>query len=259
MMPPSMRRSDNSIVLTDVNVGELTSAGRWKERCATWTIRYAAEKLAAKYSIGTTVLFDLWTFANPKPNPNELLDADIWAADRLMGANISTQRARLNHLRSSRVRRRVAQRLRAVPARADITSDRWDQAVADLIGQLVTPGIGLATATKLLSIKRPFLIPMMDSVVQHCFGSRDPLVIMAACRNALKDGGNARTLRRLSAALQGRHGFLVSALRILEQLIWFDWNLVRDARTAGLYRVRGFPAWGWRIGETAVHPIRRPG
>lgn len=248
-----MKRSNNSIVLYNVNVGELTNSGQWRKRSGEWTIRYAAEKLKAKYSIGTTVVFDLWTFANPKPNPDKLMDADIWAADLLMGANISTQRARLKALRDSEVRSRLSQWLRKVPPeKADIEVDEWDQKVADLIGELQRRGIGLATATKLLFIKRPFLIPMMDSAVQDCFGSRTPGKIMEGFRSALKHQDNAKTLREVGDGLKRQLGFRVSALRMLEQLIWFDWNLKKDSRE---YRVRGFPSWGWRPGDDAVHPI----
>jgi hypothetical protein len=119
-------------------------------------------------------------------------------------------------------------------------------------------GIQLAIATKLLCIKRPALVPMMDSIVQDCFGTRDPSAILQGFRRLLADEAIAARVLELASAVERMTGFAPTPVRVLDELIWFDWNLEGD--TKGILGVVGFDEWGYDTedDELGVHLLIDP-
>lgn len=100
----------------------------------------------------------------------------------------------------------------------------WDRArsLFDYFDQI--GGIGLAKASKLLHIKRPFFYPVLDSFVVAEYGCPDgnPDGCWAAVRNDLLHGAPAlaqirRRLDRIDAAVLLRQ---VSDVRLLDILAW---------------------------------------
>jgi hypothetical protein len=114
-------------------------------------------------------------------------------------------------------------------------------------------GIRLAIATKLLCIKRPGLVPMMDRVVQDCFGTADPAAILRGFRHLLADAATLARIDALSSRVETLTGFRPTPVRILDELIWFDWNLEKVSQ--GILPVVGFPEWGYDTArdELGVH------
>jgi hypothetical protein len=215
----------------------------------------ADQKLLDKYSRGTTTIFDWYVFHCPANTPNHISQVDLSAADALMNANISAQNARWQQMSRAVNRRATLALLGKIPSVANIENATFDADVSKLIRSIMGPGIKLAIATKILSIKRPFLIPMMDRVVQDCFASKDPEALMSRFRQAVSSPGNRRVLSSLAKLVRREFGILPSPLRILEQLIWFDWNLVPGKN--GLFEVRGFREWSYNARRPSAGVVKR--
>lgn len=224
------------LLLKDVNFGSWDGS-RWHTLHGDWTIVAPWEKLMTKYSLGTTLLFDVYAFLHGGINPDRISDTDIEAAHRLMGANIFTKRRHAITASNDSLVRVLSK----IPRDAAIDSDSHDQAVADAIGVLTGPGVGLAIATKLLTLKRPHLIPMMDSVVQNCFESSDPMSIMAGFRSLLSNRQTRTAIDGLILRLEKECRITISPIRVLDQLIWFDWNLPKKS-VDGVFPAR-FAGW----------------
>ena len=128
-------------------------------------------------------------------------------------------------------RRPVIERaLRAIPAgaslSAEVNSVPWVQ-LGELFGAFAgIGGVGLAKMTKALYPKRPALIPMLDSMVQHYLRDDDPGVRAPFAERALGlAGGYRRDLDRNRAAIRAvrqelaRRGYGLTEVRILDLLI----------------------------------------
>jgi hypothetical protein len=105
----------------------------------------------------------------------------------------------------------------------------------------MAPGVGLAKTTKVLSMKRPKLIPMLDSFVMGFIfkdgqtpGANTPagsgVVAMNQLRELLRTHRNWAVVNSLAhqinAWLAGRISErpppVLTPLRVLESLLWFD-------------------------------------
>ncbi len=235
------------LTLEDVNVGEM-AAGRWRKTPpGTWVVREADEKLCAKYQTGTTTVFDWYVFHYPHREPNRITPVDIAAADRLMNAQVSRKGSRWKALTRQRRADEVANALAEIPIGADILEPRYDGSVARAFKALRTHDIQLAIASKLLTIKRPHLIPMLDSVVADCLGTRDPSILLQKFRRLLTHPQSRKVAEDLARLVQVRFSIEISLVRVLDQLIWFDWNL-RRRRNTRVYEVQGFEEWTYRVG-----------
>jgi len=99
-------------------------------------------------------------------NPSRIAVEDVIAMN-------TTMRSRSKHSLWDPVLASDQRWLRAIPADLDLVEadeDEWtaangDALLAGAIGACIHPGIGLAGATKLLHLKRPRLIPIMDQLV----------------------------------------------------------------------------------------------
>jgi hypothetical protein len=224
---------------------------QWENQNRDYTICEPLEKLHAKYSQGATLLFDFYVFEYPHRVLDNLTSADLIAADRLMGANITAQNLRLEQLTEFIDGKKIERFLSKIPWEASIEDPQYDSDVQKALEKLVDlHGVELAIASKLLTIKRPFLIPMMDSMVQYCFHdacqrcskkSEIPVVIMGEFRRLLQDEHIRMTTTYLCSEIRKEFGIRVSPIRVLDQLIWFDWNIIPSKN--GTFVVRGFNDW----------------
>jgi hypothetical protein len=216
----------------------------WTKQRRDWPVQTPRAKLVAKYSLGTSALFGHYVYRFPHRDPDRITPIDIEAADRLMGANISAQHDRRAAVLAAGGGAALSSALARVPSDATIHDATHDAAICEAIAALTSrEGIGLAIATKLLCIKRPALVPMMDSVVQGCLGTTDPAQILRAFRHLVALPVVATHLDELAGVIASLVGFTPTAVRVLDELIWFDWNLERG--THRVLRVVGFPDWGY--------------
>jgi hypothetical protein len=147
--------------------------------------------------------------------------------------------------------------LRRIPVRASIEESTFDDDVERAIEVLTAcDGVKLAIATKLLCIKRPYLIPMMDRVVQGCFGSDRPLEILGEFRRLLATPEISARVDALADHVGAIIGVAPSRVRILDELIWFDWN-VRPPNAKGLCEVVGFADWVYDMAQDERGVYRR--
>jgi hypothetical protein len=139
--------------------------------------------------------------------------------------------------------------LPGIPEDADLLDlERWRAPLRALLDAAVqTPGVLVATATKVLHRKRRFLIPMLDSVVLRHYLAANPTSLRVCVESDYKtkaaDGAMDAVAvfhRDLLAAQDEielvRHslatqGFALSPVRILEVLVW------TEAEPAGGYRI----------------------
>ena len=249
--PAMPREEEITVHLENTNPWRVVG-GRWRsDPGRPWTIRFAWQKLQQKYLEGTTRVFDIYVFANPRQGAaagNRLLDPDIMAADRLMSANIVLNGARDKIWKTAED---VERPLREIPWKTTLeqASDGQIEAVVNAVRELRAVGcVQLPIATKLLFIKLPYLVPMVDSVVQDCFHAiREDVASLLRCfRNILCDSRNEAPIAALRGHLHDEVGIDISPVRILEQLIWFDWYLKGSPERNGVYRHRVFRDWGWR-------------
>jgi len=168
------------------------------------------------------------------------------AADRLMAARISAQHERWDRIAEPGRQEELAKVLGRIPVDAPIEDSTFDGDVDDAV-EILTRGGGvqLAIATKLLCIKRPHLIPMMDSMVQYCFDCTKASEILKEFRRLLAERAFSESLGELAKHIGSSFGVTPSRVRILDELIWFDWNL--GLPEAGWCKVRGFDDWGYDV------------
>jgi hypothetical protein len=254
-LPSQASIPDPDLVLANVHAGRVKK-GTWTQEVRAWPIRTPRAKLLDKYSIGTSAIFGHYVFHYPRQQPDRITCVDIEAADRLMGANIRAQHGRHEAVIDAGQSPELQSALGSIPVTATIDDPRHDDRVCAAITALCGPGVQLAIATKLLCIKRPALVPMMDSVVQGCFGAEaGPAEILRQFRRLLAEDPIATRIRELAEAVQRLTGFAPSPVRILDELIWFDWNLKPGGE--GIQRVVGFEHWGYdpEHDERGVHWI----
>jgi hypothetical protein len=113
--------------------------------------------------------------------------------------------------------------------------DLWDATAADLAAVdrlwdvlVDMPGVGTATAAKLLARKRPRLCPVTDKVVIRAAGS--PGQTWEALRLLLRDPG----ARAAVEALRPPEAADASLLRILDVAIWVTVSTSREAERCRL-------------------------
>lgn len=248
--PVAAEPDDPSLTLPDVYSWTFKD-GRWtREEKASWTIVTPQAKLVTKYTRGTSAIFSHYVFRFPHPDPDRITNVDITAADCLMGANISAQNQRRSMIESAECQDQLASVLRRIPVKASIEDASFDSDVGEAVEILIAHhGIKLAIATKLLCIKRPYLIPMMDSLVQDCFRSKQAGEILAGFRTLLALPEVSTRIDALASHLAAITGIVLSRVRILDELVWFDWNL-RPPAADGICHHVSFPDW---VYDTAHH------
>lgn len=261
-MAPRLRTEhpaqDPDLVLTSVCAGRVKN-GKWTREQRDWPIRTPLAKLHAKYTVGTSAIFGHYVFRYRHREPNRITSIDVEAADRLMSANIGAQRRRRELVLAAGESQPFVDALDQIPLAATIEDAQYDDNVCAAISVLRQHrGIKLAIATKLLCIKRPAVVPMMDRLVQDCFDTKDPATILRGFRRLLADEAIAVRVRELAVSIESMTGFAPTPVRILDELIWFDWNLEGD--TKGILSVVGFEEWGYDTAddESGVHRLIGP-
>jgi hypothetical protein len=167
-------------------------------------------------------------------NPPDEVTADDLLAVSLL--DIAWRPSAVRHLLGAGAEK-VSGMLAAI--RSDI--DLWDAAGADLAAVdplwdalLEMPGVGTATASKLLARKRPRLCPVSDKVVIRAAGV--PGQTWEALRCLLQDPA----ARAQIEALRPASAHSVSVLRILDAALWVGGSPSRAAQH--LRREAGLPA-----------------
>jgi hypothetical protein len=247
--------ADPPLTLPDVYAGQFDGR-RWNRKETSWTIVTPQAKLVTKYTHGTSAIFSHYVFRFPHLEPDRITNVDMSAADSLMGANISAQTKRWTGIESRECQDELASVLRRIPVCASIEDASFDADVDRAIKILnACEGVQLAIATKLLCIKRPYLIPMMDSLVQDCLvqdrsENNLPLEILQQFRRLLAIPEISMRIDALADRIAAITGFVLSRVRILDELIWFDWSL-RPPDEEGICRCVNFPNWVYDIAHHA--------
>jgi hypothetical protein len=90
-------------------------------------------------------------------------------------------------------------------------------------------GVGFSKMTKALHVKRPALIPILDSVVQAYLTRDDPKTrspegfgerAITLVRSYKRDLDRNRSVLRETRGELGRHGYRLTEVRILDLVIW---------------------------------------
>lgn len=165
-------------------------------------------------------------------NPNRVVVEDVIAMN-------TTMRSRSKHSLWDSVLASGQRWLREIPADLDLVEadqDEWratngDAALAAAIGACVHPGIGLASATKLLHLKRPRLVPILDQLVAEMMGVTLPasptvdqrVAIAQRLVTAIRREGrrNLDVLQRIQAEL-AKDGITRPLIRIFDAILWFS-------------------------------------
>lgn len=255
------------------HLNEVTLAGGW-------VIHDPQAKLMDKYGrvrddpdgperpipICLSLAFDSYiTWGQAQAEWQDHIDATDLCMTHLMHSNING--ADINWLIAHRQSIRLA--LAAIPADANLEGpledDIW-QAIGALFAAMEQDGIGLAKMTKVLCLKRPALFPMLDSYVMGMLFRDDwpagmnndsyadaGVVAMKQFHALLHHGNNLeelqevrnqfnRWLRVQAAELQIEPAPVLTTVRILDNLLWFD---------SGGYRSFG---WTWNEGDDHLQP-----
>lgn len=171
---------------------------------------------------------------------------DLWAT-LLMNSRLREKEARALMAASEAIQKALVPVVDAQIADADLSA-RYAELTA-LFRAVRVPGVAIAKATKLLCMKRPNLIPMLDSVVVGalCGGHRwsgradpggfavDVLYAMERFQALLLHDDNRAAcdsirdeLNRRLAARAARLGFEtapeVTSARVLESLVWWEFE-----------------------------------
>jgi Family of unknown function (DUF6308)/HEAT repeats len=215
-----------------------------------WTIRHGSAKLRLKY--GDTFHsreFDGYAAARAAGDPswqNRIEMADLLAT-WLMQSQVERRPGAIEGVLEQRCQ--IEQELAKVPENLaleqEIPDQTWQQLEA-LFEAFRVPGVALATMTKILCMKRPALIPMMDShVMSFLFQSEWPqsggrnvngyaaagIAGMKQFRDLMLHGKNRSALATIRDELtpwlagldvSSRAAPAPSQVRVLDSLLWFD-------------------------------------
>jgi hypothetical protein len=223
------------------------------ETSGCWASRYGVAKLQRKYGeFPHSREFDGYAAARRAQDPawrNRIEMADLLVT-WLMQSQIERRPGAIEAVMEHRTRIEAA--LAGVPDNLaleaeEIPDQTWPQ-LESLFRAFRVRGVGLATMTKVLCMKRPALIPMMDShVMGFLFEKEWPLqdghllqddaaagvVGMKRFRELMQHGDNLRALvairhelspclARLEVSSRVPPG--PSLVRVLDSLLWYDWG-----------------------------------
>jgi Family of unknown function (DUF6308) len=165
-------------------------------------------------------------------DPNRVVLEDVVAMN-------TTMRSRSKHSLWDAVLASDQQWLSTIPSDLDLIEadvDEWtavngDALLAAAIGACIHPGIGLAGATKLLHLKRPRLMPILDQLVAEMMGVSLPasptpeqrVRIAQQLASAIRREGrrNLMALQRIQAEL-AKSGVIRPLIRIFDAILWFS-------------------------------------
>jgi hypothetical protein len=175
--------------------------------------------------------------ALPSADPNRIDPLDVLATVAMNSRVDTAKKVRQVH---EGMASRCDPLLPAIPEDANLLDfETWRKPLRDLLDAAVqTPGVLVATATKVLHRKRRFLIPMLDSVVlrhylaansasyracvesDHKSKAADGAVdaVVGFHRDLTATGEEIESLRQFLA----QEGYALSPVRILEVLVWTE-------------------------------------
>jgi hypothetical protein len=219
-----------------------------------WTIRHNVAKLQRKYGgdFSLSREFDAYGAARAAQDPswrNRIEMVDLLAT-WMMQSQIERRAGAIEAVMEKRAD--IEAELAKVPEELaleeeHISEQTWSQ-LEILFRTFRLWGVSLATMTKVLSLKRPALIPMLDShVMGFLFQKERPLqdnrkiqddarvgvVGMRQFRELMRHGKNLEALTSigneinswLAGQLVSSHTApVLSAVRLLDCLLWYDWN-----------------------------------
>jgi hypothetical protein len=183
--------------------------------------------------------------ALPSADPNRIDPLDVLATVAMNSRVDTAKKVRQVH---EGMATRCNPLLPSMPEDANLLDlKKWRKPLRDLLDAAIqTPGVLVATATKVLHRKRRFLIPMLDSVVLRHYLTANPSsyrdCVESDYRNRAADGAMDAVvvfhgdLVAAQAEIESirlsldRQGFALSPVRILEVLVW------TQMESAGLYR-----------------------
>jgi len=193
------------IELSNVNVYRLGEDGTWGNKLGDWIIADPWEKLVAKYETGTTYAFDLYVCHGRSRYPNVITSADIATVNTLMNANAGATRDA--HARLTKAIVNVEPLLAEIPVDASLIDGVFLENAVEILDQLIVEsekGTRLAIASKLVHMKRPFLVPMFDGVVQNCLNTEQTRPALERFIQLLQN--NLTTLEALAGRVAIRFG-----------------------------------------------------
>jgi hypothetical protein len=253
-----MSRNNPAASISDLNTLDITiplsahdpSSGR------TWVIAQPWEKLCDKYFTAggfLSVEFDQYSARRSASDPgwrNRLEGADLMATG-LMNSRMSSRDVDAILVN----RERIEEALRAIPADlrlADtgVLAEPLYAHLRALFAAFRCPGVSVAKMMKTLCQKRPRLLPMLDSLVRKALYNSEDIGVdsdpdefadgvvreVDLFRRVLLWGAgtpnaNYPRLLELTDALAGRLADggevlpdLVTPVRILDDLVWFEWG-----------------------------------
>jgi hypothetical protein len=163
--------------------------------------------------------------------------------DRIVAADVvamnTTMRARSKHIAWKPVLEGDQGWLRNIPFGLDIVQadeEAWvtangDALLSQAIAACIHPGIGLASATKVLHLKRPYLVPILDRLVAEMMGVNLPDNPSATQRVAIgqqlaaairREGRrNIQVLRSIQEEL-ATEGIERPLIRIFDGILWYS-------------------------------------
>ncbi len=163
---------------------------------------------------------------------NRIVAADVIAMN-------TTMRARSKHAAWKPLLEDDQAWLRNVPFKLDIVQAEekdWvtangDALLSQAIAACIHPGIGLASATKVLHLKRPYLVPILDRFVAEMMGVNLPdnpsvtqrVAIGQRLAAAIRREGrrNIQVLRRIQEELASE-GIERTLVRIFDGILWYS-------------------------------------
>ncbi len=222
------------------------------ETCCTWSIKHGIAKLQLKYSeFRDSLEFDGYVAARAAESPawrNRIEMADLLMT-RFMQSQIERRPGAIEAVMENRSKIETA--LAMIPADLDLEQAISDQTWHHLESLFVAfrvSGVALATMTKVLSMKRPALIPMIDDHVRRFLfrhgwprdGRRLIRPDAAAGVRCMKQFRELmqyeRNLQVLTAIRNEMSSWFVgrtassgaspalSLVRVLDSLLWYDWQ-----------------------------------
>jgi hypothetical protein len=207
-----------------------------------WASRHGVAKLQRKYGdkFVHSREFDGYAAARASQDPswcNRIEMADLLAT-WLMQSQIERRPGAIEAVMERRAS--IEDELAKVPEylalEQEIPEQTWRQ-LGLLFKAFRVPGVALATMTKVLCMKRPALIPMMDGhVMGFLFQRKGPqsgVVGMKQFRALMLYGENLKVLAAIRDELtpwlarlevSSRAAPKPSLARVLDSLLWYDWN-----------------------------------
>jgi len=203
-----------------------------------WQIYYCLEKLKAKYGADSynslsSLEYDKYMTngLNDKSWPNQIFAADI-AMTTIMNSKMDGDN--LSYL--IRNKDQIEKILKTIPVDVSLVDLPFPEAEAylkPLFKTIIAKGIKMSKVTKLLYLKRPRLIPILDRYVMAAlwedYGNDSISGINALNKFSVILKKHKRDLLLLSNQLSDwlkeeyNEDILITPVRVLESLIWFDY------------------------------------